>query len=94
MLFSSDIKYDMDSLLTETLNGRISCDYVQVGHHGNWSFSEDFYDMTNAQIYFFDAPSEITDSTDFPASALKQHFLDNGKTVLDFTSAPNSVILK
>ncbi|MCM1156848.1 MAG: MBL fold metallo-hydrolase [Roseburia sp.] len=94
MLFCSDIKYDMDMLLKESLRGSLSCDYVQTGHHGNWSFSEEFYDSTGARAYFFDAPSEITDSPDFPASALKRHFLDHQKSVFDFSTAPNAVIFK
>lgn len=94
MLFCSDIKYDMDSYLLTTYREELSCDYVQTGHHGNWSFSEEFYDATDASIYFIDAPESITDNVDFPASELKKRLLEKGKTVLDFKSAPNSVTLR
>lgn len=94
MLFCSDIKYDMDPYLFTTYREELSCDYVQTGHHGNWSFSEEFYDASGAFVYFIDAPDSITDNTDFPASELKKNLLEKGKMVLDFRSAPNSVTLK
>lgn len=94
MLFCSDIKYDMDAYLLEHYREEIACDYVQVGHHGNWSFSEDFYDTTGASIFFFDAPTTITESPDFPASALMASLDAKNKTVLDFSTAPHTVTLK
>ena len=93
MLFCSDIKYDMNDTLLSAYRDSISCDYVQTGHHGNWSFSNEFYEATGASVYFIDAPSSITDNADFPASALKEDLQKNG-TVLDFRTAPNSVTLK
>lgn len=94
MLFCSDIKYDMDSYLLETYKDMLSCDYVQTGHHGNWSFSEEFYAAADAEVYFMDAPKSITENPDFPASELKQALSEKGKTILDFDTAPNSVTLK
>lgn len=94
MLFCSDIKYDMDGVLLSEYGDAVSCDYVQTGHHGNWSFSEEFYRATDASVFFFDAPSEITDNPDFPACALKEHFQAEGKAVFTFDTAPNSVTLK
>ncbi|MBO5071075.1 MAG: MBL fold metallo-hydrolase [Roseburia sp.] len=94
MLFCSDIKYDMNDTLLASWEAELSCDYVQTGHHGNWSFSDDFYDKTGALVFFMDATSEITDSPNFPASTLKSTLMEKGKTVLDFSTAPNSVTLK
>ncbi len=94
MLFCSDIKYDMDELLTDSIRDLPPCDYVQVGHHGNWSFSENFYETTGADLFFFDAPSEITDNPAFPAYEFKKNLLGQNKAVLDFTTAPNRVTLK
>lgn len=94
MLFCSDIKYDMDPYLLEHYTDEISCDYVQVGHHGNWSFSEEFYSRTGASVFFLDAPATITENADFPASALKDSLLAQKKTVLDFETTPNTVTLK
>lgn len=94
MLFCSDIKYDMSDYLLTNYADAIACDYVQTGHHGNWSFSDAFYAQTGASVFFIDAPSSITDNSDFPANALKQWLLGEHKTVLDFNTAPNTVTLK
>lgn len=94
MLFSSDIKYDMDAYLLENYRDVLACDYVQFSHHGNWGLSEAFYENTNASVFFLDAPSEISDNPAFPASALKAGFQEKNRTVLDFSTAPNTVTLK
>ena len=94
MLFCSDIKYDMSDYLLANYADAIACDYVQTGHHGNWSFSEQFYAKTGATVFFMDAPATITDNPDFPANALKQWLISEEKTVLDFSTAPNTVTLK
>lgn len=94
ILFCSDIKYDMNDVLLAACGDAISCDYVQTGHHGNWSFSDAFYEQTGASVLFIDAPAEITENPDFPASILKDRFLEQKKTVLDFSTAPNTVTLK
>lgn len=94
MLFTGDIKYDMNDYLFENYGDVIDCDYVQLSHHGNWGFSDEFYDKTGASVFFLDAPAEISDSPNFPASTLKRSLSEKGKTVLDFTTAPNTVTLK
>jgi beta-lactamase superfamily II metal-dependent hydrolase len=94
MLFASDIKYDMDEYLLSAYGDEISCDYVQAGHHGNWSLSDEFYAKTGASVFFIDAPASITDNESFPASTLKASLISQGKTVYDFESAPNSVTLR
>ena len=94
MLFCSDIKYDMNDYLFATYADELTCDYVQTGHHGNWSFSDAFYEATDACLFFLDAPSEITDNPQFPASILKESLLTSNKAVLDFSTAPNTVTLK
>lgn len=94
MLFCSDIKYDMNDYLLESCRDQLACDYVQTGHHGNWSFEDDFYDATGATLFFIDAPESITDNPDFPASTLARSLTEKKKTVLDFRTAPNTVTLK
>lgn len=94
MLFCSDIKYDMDAYLLANYGDAIACDYVQTGHHGNWSFSDEFYEKTGASVFFIDAPTGITENPDFPASSLKTALEAQNKTVLDFSTAPNTITLK
>ncbi len=95
ILFCSDIKYDMNAFLSANLTPEmLSSTYVQLGHHGNWSLDEDFYARTGAGVFFLDAPSNISDNPDFPASTLKADLLAQNKTVLDYSTAPHSVVLK
>lgn len=94
ILFCSDIKYDMDAYLLQSCGDALACDYVQTGHHGNWSFSEAFYEKTGASVFFFDAPTDITENPSFPASTLKDSLAAQNKTVLDFGTALNTVTLK
>ena len=68
--------------------------HAKTSFRGGRSFSEEFYDAAGASVYFIDAPSSITDNADFPASTLKSDLLAKGKTVLDFSTAPNTVTLK
>ena len=93
MLFCSDIKYDMNNYLLDHYRSDIACDYIQAGHHGNWSFSDEFYEAAGASCAFIDAPASITDNPDFPASTLKS-FLQKKGTVFDFSTAPNSITLR
>lgn len=94
ILFSADIKYDMSDYLLAQYGDVIASDYVQLSHHGNWGLSKDFYDKTNGTVFFLDAPSEISDNPDFPASQLKKDLIQEKRTVLDFSTAPNTVTLK
>lgn len=93
-LICSDIKYDLENYFANSVSDdEISCDYIQVGHHGNWSLSDDFYARTGASVFFIDAPAEMTASPDYPVSALKTRLIEKGITVFDFGTAPNRVIL-
>lgn len=93
-LYTADIKTNMNNYLYSTYGSMLNATYVQLSHHGNWGIEAEYYDQMQASVYFLDAPSTISDSPDFPASALKKHLLEQGKTVYDFTDAPHSVILK
>lgn len=94
ILFTSDIKYDMNDYLLANYGDVLACDYVQLGHHGNWSFSEEFYEKTGASVFFLDAPASITENPDFPASELKASLETKNRTVLDYSTAPHTVTLK
>lgn len=93
-LYMADIKYDMNDYLYQTYGDELKADYVQLSHHGNWGIAAEYYDQMDAEIYFMDAPDYIVDNPDYPAYSLKAHLIENGKTVYDFTTAPNSVVLR
>lgn len=89
MIFCGDIKYQMEDTIIKMYTDRLSCDFIQAAHHGNWSFSEDFYDHTGAGTVFFDSPAWITEDSSYPAYALKAHLEERGVMCIDQTTAPN-----
>jgi hypothetical protein len=93
MLFCSDIKFNMEDCLLSALGG-VTCDYVEVAHHGNWGFSLETYLDLGATGYFFDAPPGIVDVESFPAYTLKRELLDAGKETYDFYTGENTIILE
>lgn len=89
MIFCTDIKYQMEDTIAGMYKDRLSCDCIQAAHHGNWSFSEEFYDMTGAKTVFFDSPAWIIQDSQYPAYDLKAHFDSLGVISVDQTTAPN-----
>lgn len=93
MIFCGDIKYQMEDTILSLYRDYIKCDYIQAAHHGNWSFSEDFYDAAGAGTVFFDAPEWIMNDEQYPAYELKAHLEKNNVETVDFTTSPNVVYL-
>lgn len=80
----------------------LDADYVQLGHHGNWGFTEDFYDYVTPDVAFMDAPASITQAPEgagvpgkpFDAADMRKHLESEGCKVYDYTTCPNVVVLK
>ena len=89
MIFCGDIKYQMEDILTELYGSELRCGCIQAGHHGNWSFSDEFYDNTGASTVFIDSPAWIMQDSQYPAYELAEHLKEKGVTVKDFTTTPN-----
>ena len=89
MIFCGDIKYQMEDILTELYGSELRCGCIQAGHHGNWSFSDEFYDNTGASTVFIDSPAWIMQDSEYPAYELAEHLKEKGVTVKDFTTTPN-----
>lgn len=89
MIFCGDIKYQMEDTIVEIYKDRLSCDCIQAAHHGNWSFSEEFYDLTGADTVFFDSPAWIMQDSQYPAYDLKEHLESRSVKCIDQTTAPN-----
>lgn len=94
IIFCGDIKYQMEDTITSLFKNQLSSTYIQAAHHGNWSFSNEFYKNTNAKKIFFDTPSWIFDNPDYPAYELKQYLIQNNIEFVDFSNAPNSIYLQ
>lgn len=94
MLFCSDIKYDMNDSLLAACKDQLACDYVQTGHHGNWSFSEEFYDAAGRLRLFYRRAFLHHRQRRLSGEHTQIRPARKGKTVLDFSTAPNTVTLK
>lgn len=76
----------------------IPSDYIQVAHHGNSTFSEDFYKLVNPKVAFFDAPSSIYYNVNnvswFTIEKTAKMFEEWGVKIYNFETAPNSIQMK
>lgn len=97
MLFCCDICQEaMSNELISLYGKEVKADYVNMGHHGNWSLTEEFYTCVAPRKAFFDAPDEILkDTTGTYTGPYLVAFMEGlGCEILTFATAPNRVILK
>lgn len=78
---------DMSHLLIEEWGEELDSEYVQLGHHGNNSFNNEFYDAVAPDVALFDAPDWLMDGDQYTAKGLKEFFVDNNVECFDFTSS-------
>ena len=69
---------------------------MQCAHHGNNGLTREFYELVDPETAFMDGPEWLIDDPygKYDAPELKAWFLERGVTVLDFRTAPNTIILK
>lgn len=95
-LFCSDVGTAMNDELLKRWNENLKADYLQMGHHGYGGLNDDFYQMVNPEIAFFDAPDwlmyDTTGKYDNPEHIALMENMD--AEIKSFNSAPNSIILK
>lgn len=67
-----------------------------MGHHENGGLKEDFYKVVNPKIAFFDAPNWLMyDTTGRFTTPNNKLLMENmGCTVISFSTAPNSIIIR
>lgn len=56
MIFCADVGNRVSDKIEERWGDTLSCDYIQMGHHGNGGLLESFYRITTPKLAFFDAP--------------------------------------
>ncbi len=95
MLFCADTEKTIQSSIISRHKGELAANYVQAAHHGNWGLTTQFYDIVQARIAFFDAPSYIVSDTSgkYDAPVLKAHLQKAGTKIYYYSSAPNTVTL-
>lgn len=93
MLFCSDLESDGQQPVIERHAKELDVDYVQLGHHGNWGLSQEFYEYTSPKAVFFDAPDWLVDMREniYDAYVLKDYFLEKNVMVYSFGTTPNII---
>ena len=95
-LFCSDVGKSMSDELLERWGENLKADYLQMGHHGYGGLNDDFYQMVQPEIAFFDAPDwlmyDTTGKYDNPEHIKLMESM--GADIRSFNTAPNSIVLK
>lgn len=84
----------IENYLMQKWGTRLKAKYVQTGHHGNNSFSEQFYDWVDPEVAFFDAPQWLLEGDQYTTKKLLNYFYIKGVKTYDFLSSPNRFYLE
>lgn len=97
-LVCSDIASDMETYILNEYGDKLDCDIVQMGNHGNNGFSIEFYKKVSPQTAFFDGRPELYNMEGLDVGLsyddYRKAFEEDGVTVYDLTTAPNSVEMR
>lgn len=94
-LFCADVEDEMQDYLINTYGERLSADYVQMGHHGNWGLTEAFYDVVKPKVAFFDGPDSLYEESQlYDGFRMMEHMKKLGAEIYTLNDAPNSIILR
>ena len=96
MLFCADTESKVENdIISRHASELSSIKYVQAGHHGNWGLSTKFYDcISSPEKVFFDSTNALYMSDAYDASKLRTYFSNRGVSVVNFSTAPNTVTLE
>ena len=99
MLFCADVQdKKIEKYITENYKEDLPSDYIQVGHHGNNSFSKEFYKLVNPKKAFFSAPTWLMDNISnidwFTVGTIRKWLEDDGVEIYWHNTAPNEFTLK
>lgn len=83
-----------DMLMSEYSKEQLHAKYVQLGHHGNNSFPNYFYDYVEPQIVLFDSPEWLMTGENYTAKDLLSYFRDKGVLSYDYRTASNQFVIR
>ena len=90
MLFTGDCHSAVVSeYLIKEYGERLKADYVQMGHHGNNTLPQKFYEYVNPSKACFDAPEWLVNGEQFTTKATQDYMCTMGAEVYDYTTSPN-----
>ncbi len=98
MLFCADTQdKKIETKLMENHKEDLKSNYLQVGHHGNNNFSQEFYKTVSPKVAFFAAPEDLVNNVFnvswFTAGTIKQWLENDGVTVYLYNTTPNYITI-
>lgn len=98
MLFCADTQdKKIETKLMENHKKDLKSNYLQVGHHGNNNFSQEFYKTVSPKVAFFAAPEDLVNNVFnvswFTAGTIKQWLENDGVTVYLYNTTPNYITI-
>ncbi len=87
-----------DHILKDYSKEELKSDYLQVAHHGNNSFSDEFYETVNPKVAFFPAPTVIMENVHniswFSVEEISKLLEEMGATIYSFADSPSQIVMK
>ena len=84
----------MGQILLDEFGSQLQANYVQLGHHGNNSFPENFYDVVQPEVAMFDAPEWLMRDEKYTAAELKAYFSKKKVKTLDYSTGMHIIDMK
>ena len=94
MLFCADAQKEVENSIIERHKDELNVDYVQLGHHGNWGLTTDFYDLINPKAVFFDVSRDIFEGEKFDAALLRDYFYERDISCYTYITSPNVIEIR
>lgn len=96
MLFCADVEAEVEQGIINQHKEELDVDYLQAAHHGNWGVTTELYQYVTPQYVFFDSTDALLTPGDagHDAGELKAWFEGQGVPVVNFSTAPNQVVMK
>lgn len=97
MLFCSDANTVKNcNYLIEHYKDDLKSNYLQIAHHGNNNYIDEFYDLVNPQIAFFCSPKFIIEGTVdwYTADELIVKLKNKGIECRTFETSPNQIMMR
>lgn len=99
ILFCGDTQsIEICNKIIENHSKELDSDYLQVGHHGNNWFSEDFYDLVSPEVAFICAPDSIKNNVNniswYTVDKIVEMLESKGVKILSDSTSPNIVTIK
>ena len=99
ILFCSDTQNQkIEEQITKNHKSDLKSDYIQIGHHGNNNFSQEFYKTVSPKKAFFAGPLELVENRDniswFTADKIKGWLEEQNVEIYCHETSPNVFELK